>query len=236
MDILKKQLEVNEALVTERYKTWVDMTNKYKTVNFITNMYEKDYLKAKKESEKITDKINELYQEQEQEQEQVEVEVEEAEVPSVQKRKNIDINTMPPKRQKFTFESAISEISEYSDNEEPIDVDKKDIDYEPSDELEEVEVEVSSEKKETKNSYRCPIIGCRRVYKCLGWLNNHYDIKHSTCPKPSWIRSCVKVPMSKPDSAFKCAQYDIMLNETPRISLREATEKIARRWQRRQAL
>jgi hypothetical protein len=232
MDILKKQLEVNEALVTERYKTWVEMKEKYKTVNFITTMYEQDYLKAKKESKNIADKINELYQEPEKEPEK-----EQEQEPSVQKRKNIDINTMSPKRQKF---SEISEISDYSDNEEPIDVDKKDIDYEPSDELEEVEeveeVEVPSEKKETKNTYRCPIIGCRRVYKCLGWLNNHYDIKHSTCPKPSWIRSCVKVPMSKPDSAFKCAQYDIMLNETPRISLREATKKIARRWQRRQAL
>jgi hypothetical protein len=175
MDTLKKQLEINEALVTERFKTWLDIKQKYKSVNVITSIYENDYLKAKKASQEIADKIMKLRREQEQElAEELDRELglnQEHEFP-MKKRKNPDITKINPVAKRPRDKSRSSLNYEGTDEVEAVDL------TEETDE----DVEAMDEKdcKTQTKRWMCPVQGCHCSYQFLAWLNKHLVAKHPT--------------------------------------------------------
>lgn len=184
MDILKQQLEINEALVSERFKTLVDIQNKYKCINVITSIYEADYLKAKQASKDIRDKIEKLHQEQELAEELDQ----ELGLPSAKKRKNPDITKVHPIAKRPRRNTRINYEESDDDDEE-----------EEAEELEEQELidVVSSDDDdyahdtETKR-LKCPIRDCSCSYKFLAWLKRHIEKKHPTYNKPAVVSQALK--------------------------------------------
>lgn len=261
MDILKKQLEVNEALVNERFRTWVDMQKKYKCINVITNIYEADYLKAKKASEDITNKIKELHQEQELAEElnrELGLDQEELELPPM-KRKNPDITKVTPVAKRLRRKSTLSSNYKFDEDEDSSESEKEEQPVDLTDEDYEVQEQInvisSDEEDEDTDDWKnyfdsdtkvwyCPFKGCDCVYQQLGRLNLHFGKKHPKANKPGWIVRMLNrdhaekyAIKSKRNAArgnryriFQNLQYDIIMKETPNITMAEAKKKIAQKW------
>lgn len=262
MDILKKQLEINEALVSERFKTMVDMQKKYKSVNVITSIYEADYLKATKASKDIIDKINELHQEKELAEELDRELGLDQELPPM-KRKNPDITKINPvAKRPRRISKYISEEETSGDEEEPVDLtdevfnmsdeNEEQIDVVSSDDEEEdADADADADTDDWKNYFDsetklwyCPLKGCECYYQQLGRLNLHFNKKHPKTDKPDWIGRMLKrdhaqkyAVKSKRSASrgnayriFQNRHYDIIMKQTPNITMAEAKKKIAQKW------
>lgn len=212
MEHLQKQLQDNEAVVVEWCSSLLSIKNKYPDCPNLINLYEKQYLNAKTISEIIRENIQRLQNQQQQ--------------------------CIPPKKRK------LSDMC-YSLETEPVPLPKPNKrKLTPPQRLYERDVQSVSQSDSEHDSecnsvddqrIPCPVKGCQCTYKTVGYLSNHFDIKHPDEPKPAWIESRkptqttfngVSYPM------FRTHQMKHIRQKYPDISFAEMMKKIGRRWAR----